>query len=83
MDTLISVANQTKFPWLMSNVIDKETDRPLADGKTYHILEWEGRRIGLVRGNKIPFNLIFIYFIILSSNGENTIICTINLFLNI
>ena len=51
METLQNVVNQTKFPWLMSNVIDKETNRPLADGKTYHIIDWEGRRIGLVELN--------------------------------
>ena len=34
---------------LMSNVIDNETGRPLADGKVTHIIDWCGRKIGLVR----------------------------------
>ena len=32
----------------MSNVIDNETGRPLADGKITHTMEWWGRKIGLV-----------------------------------
>jgi 5'-nucleotidase len=33
----------------MSNVIDNETGRPLADGKITHCLQWGGHKIGLVR----------------------------------
>lgn len=36
------------FPWLMSNVIDNETGRPLGDGKITHVVDWGGHRIGLV-----------------------------------
>ncbi len=32
----------------MSNVVDNETGRPLAEGKVSHVLEWWGRKIGLV-----------------------------------
>lgn len=39
---------ETNFPWLMSNVIDNETGRPLGDGKITHVLDWNGKRIGLV-----------------------------------
>ena len=39
---------KTHFPWLMSNVVDNETGRPLADGKITHTMEWWGRKIGLV-----------------------------------
>jgi hypothetical protein len=39
---------KTEFPWLMSNVVDNETGRPLAEGKVSHVLEWWGRKIGLV-----------------------------------
>ena len=39
---------KTDFPWLMSNVIDNETGRPLADGKVHHTIEWGGRKIGLI-----------------------------------
>ena len=45
----MELVEKTHFPWLMSNVIDNETGRPLADGKITHIMEWWGRRIGLVR----------------------------------
>jgi hypothetical protein len=48
MDTLTDLVEKTNFPWLMSNVIDNETGRPLADGKVTHIMEWWGRKIGLV-----------------------------------
>ena len=48
MDTLTDLVEKTEFPWLMSNVIDNETGRPLADGKVHHIIEWGGRKIGLI-----------------------------------
>ena len=48
IDTLMEHVEKTNFPWLMSNVIDNETGRPLADGKITHIMEWWGRKIGLV-----------------------------------
>ena len=41
-------AEKTDFPWLMSNVIDNETGRPLAEGKVSHVVDWWGRKIGLV-----------------------------------
>lgn len=39
---------QTNFPWLMSNVLDNETGRPLGEGKITHVLNWNGHRIGLI-----------------------------------
>jgi hypothetical protein len=48
IDTLMERVEKTTFPWLMSNVIDNETGQPLADGKVSHIIEWCGRKIGLV-----------------------------------
>ena len=48
MDPLNDLVKGTNFPWLMSNVIDKETNRPLAEGKISQVIEWEGCRIGLV-----------------------------------
>ena len=48
IDTLMEHAEKTDFPWLMSNVADNETGRPLAEGKVSHVLEWWGRKIGLV-----------------------------------
>lgn len=32
----------------MSNVVDKETGKQLADGAVSHVLEWGGRRVGLI-----------------------------------
>ena len=49
IDTLLERVEKTNFPWLMSNVIDNETGQPLADGKVSHIVDWCGRKIGLVR----------------------------------
>jgi len=48
LETLADLVEKTEFPWLMSNVIDNETGRPLADGKVHHTIEWEGRKIGLI-----------------------------------
>ena len=48
IDILQERVEKTSFPWLMSNVIDNETGRPLADGKVSHIIDWCGRKIGLV-----------------------------------
>ena len=48
IDTLLERVEKTNFPWLMSNVIDNETGRSLADGKVTHIIDWCGRKIGLV-----------------------------------
>lgn len=32
----------------MSNVIDQETGRPLGEGQITHVVQWGGKRIGLV-----------------------------------
>lgn len=40
--------SKSNFPWLMSNVLDKETGRPLGEGRITHVLDWGGRRIGLI-----------------------------------
>ncbi|KAK9892293.1 hypothetical protein WA026_019098 [Henosepilachna vigintioctopunctata] len=36
------------FPWLMSNVVDNETGRPLGEGRITHVVHWAGHQIGLV-----------------------------------
>ncbi len=36
----------TNCPWLLSNVIDKMTERQLADGEIRRIIEWGGRKVG-------------------------------------
>ncbi len=48
IDTLVEHADKTSFPWLLSNVMDNETGRPLAEAKVTTTLEWWGRKIGLV-----------------------------------
>ena len=34
--------------WLLSNVTDTDTGRPLAECRVHHTIDWEGRRIGLI-----------------------------------
>lgn len=48
IDILQERVEKTNFPWLISNVIDNETGQPLADGKVSHIVDWCGRKIGLI-----------------------------------
>ena len=48
LETLGDLVSRTRFPWLMSNVVDRETGGMLADGVQSHVLEWEGRRVGLI-----------------------------------
>ena len=48
LENLISVTEKTKFPWLISNVLDIETSRPLAEGKIFHILEKYGKKLGII-----------------------------------
>ena len=62
-------AEKTDFPWLMSNVADNETGRPLAEGKVSHVLEWWGRKIGLV---SLSVRLIIIIQTMLYLQKENS-----------
>ncbi|XP_050673104.1 snake venom 5'-nucleotidase isoform X2 [Leptidea sinapis] len=48
LDVLSGLVAQCSFPWLMSNVIDNETGRPLGDGKITHALICNGHKIGLI-----------------------------------
>jgi 2',3'-cyclic-nucleotide 2'-phosphodiesterase (5'-nucleotidase family) len=48
LEVLSDRVAETKFPWLMSNEIDHETGRPLGDGKITHVIDWSGKRIGIV-----------------------------------
>jgi len=48
LEVLSERVSETNFPWLMSNVVDNETGRPLGDGKITHLLDWHNKRIGLV-----------------------------------
>ena len=47
LEVLSQWVPQTNFPWLMSNVLDNETGRPLGEGKITHVFDWNGHRIGL------------------------------------
>lgn len=38
--------SRTEFPWLLSNVIDKTTGKPLANAKNELIIEKNGLKIG-------------------------------------
>lgn len=48
MEVLSQWSAQTEFPWLMSNVLDNETGRPLGEGRITYVVHSAGRRIGLV-----------------------------------
>lgn len=48
LEILSQYVKDTNFPWLMSNVIDNETGKPLGDGKISHTIDWQGQRIGIV-----------------------------------
>lgn len=39
---------QTRFDWLISNVVDIETNKPLGNGKQFHVIERNGVRLGLL-----------------------------------
>lgn len=45
---LYEFTQATHFPWLLSNVKDIRTMRPLADGKQHHIIERKDKKIGLI-----------------------------------
>lgn len=40
--------SKTEFPWLMSNVVDNETGRPLGSGKSTHVILHNGIKIGII-----------------------------------
>lgn len=42
------MAQETNFPWLLSNVYDITTDSTLADGKVTHIISWHGKKFGFI-----------------------------------
>jgi 5'-nucleotidase len=37
-----------RFPWLLSNVLDARTGRPLGGAHGSRIVEWQGVRVGLM-----------------------------------
>ncbi|XP_021696045.1 uncharacterized protein LOC5575910 isoform X2 [Aedes aegypti] len=48
LDVLAEWVERTTFPWLMSNVVDNETGRPLGGGKITHILHHNDVKVGLI-----------------------------------
>ncbi|XP_050073138.1 trifunctional nucleotide phosphoesterase protein YfkN [Anopheles maculipalpis] len=48
LDVLQEWVEKTNFPWLMSNVVDNETGRPLGGGKITHIINHNEVKIGLI-----------------------------------
>ncbi|XP_022646777.1 uncharacterized protein LOC111270694 isoform X2 [Varroa jacobsoni] len=48
VDNLIDFKDKCKFPWLMSNVVDNETQKLLADGSEFVILERTGKKFGII-----------------------------------
>lgn len=48
LEVLQKWVEKCNFPWLMSNVIDNETGRPLGNGKISHIMDHNGVRVGLM-----------------------------------
>ena len=45
VDHLCEMVQRTDFPWLLSNVIDNLTNKPLADGKESCIIDWNGYKV--------------------------------------
>lgn len=48
LDVLVELIKKTNFPWLMSNVVDNETGRPLGGGKISHFIFHNQTSIGLI-----------------------------------
>lgn len=55
VEHLIQIKDQTNFPWLMSNVIDKMTGKYLADGEKYHIMTWQDIKVQNLKKEHIPY----------------------------
>lgn len=48
VDELVDMAAACNFPWLISNVVDKVTGEPLANGLETFSLNWQAHRIGFI-----------------------------------
>ncbi|XP_013407465.1 uncharacterized protein LOC106171590 [Lingula anatina] len=48
IDDLEEVAAETGFPWLISNVVDNFTEKPLASGLVTHVIEHKGKKLGFL-----------------------------------
>lgn len=47
LEHVMEMVKRTGFPWLLSNVYDRRTQRRLADGLEYHIMNKNGLKIGV------------------------------------
>ena len=45
VDTLVKLATECTFPWLLSNVLDNLNDTLLAEGKASQLLECQGKKV--------------------------------------
>ena len=45
VDTLVKLARECSFPWLISNVVDNLTENMLAEGKQSEMFEWQGKKV--------------------------------------
>jgi 5'-nucleotidase len=45
IENLISLINDTNFPWLISNCFDVKSRRPLAEAYVKHIIEFNGLKV--------------------------------------
>ena len=53
IEHLVSIAKETTFPWLLSNVRERSNGRLLAEGLETLVLPWEGRKVTLQRGSQL------------------------------
>jgi 5'-nucleotidase len=48
VESLSARTRECIFPWLLSNVVDVLSGEPLANGKRFVVLDWEGHRVGIM-----------------------------------
>jgi 5'-nucleotidase len=48
VDRLVTLIDHCNNKWLLSNLFDKQTDKPLAGALPYDLTEWNGIKIGLI-----------------------------------
>ena len=48
LDVLLTHIANSNFPWLISNVFDAETKKPLGNVNDKHIIEIDGIKVGIV-----------------------------------
>jgi 5'-nucleotidase len=44
----MKLIKQCKFPWMMANVLDRETGKPYAGAHDTVLLDWNGVKVGFV-----------------------------------